>query len=146
MEETKHPGGRPTIYSEEILQKAEDYLSKCQDEEVEQEKKEGWTTYKIKAKLPTIEGLARHLSVNRDTVYSWCKEHQEFSDIIEDLRSEQADRLINMGLSGDYNSTIAKVLLTKHGYRDALDSDVTSKGKEVSTISIASKADSILDD
>jgi hypothetical protein len=112
---------RPTDYSEEILAKAEEYLNSCEDKEIEEEKKEGWITYRTKAKLPTIEGLALYLRINRDTVYEWCKVHQEFADIISDLRAEQADRLINSGLSGDYNPTIAKVLLTKHGYREGLE-------------------------
>lgn len=112
---------RPTIYNEDILKKAQEYLNSCEDEEIEQEKKEGWITYKTKAKLPTIEGMAGYLGINKDTIYEWCKVHEEFSDLIESLRNEQADKLINNGLSGSYNSTIAKVLLTKHGYREGLE-------------------------
>ena len=123
--------GRPTDYSEDILKQTNEYLESCQDEEVEQEKKEGWTTYKIKAKLPTIEGLASYLSIHKDTIYEWCKVHSKFSDLIEELRNDQADRLINSGLSGDYNPTIAKVLLTKHGYREGLDQ--TTNDKELPT-------------
>lgn len=73
---------------------------------------------RLKVKLPTIEGLAVYLGVHRDTIYEWSKLYPEFSDILEELRATQADRLMNNGLSGDYNSTIAKVLLTKHGYND----------------------------
>lgn len=121
--------GRPLTYSKDILDNAEKYLELCQDEEVEQEKKEGFVTYKIKAKLPTKGGLARHLGVSRDTLYEWAKEYKEFSYIMETLGAEQEDRLINSGLSGDYNPTIAKVLLTKHGYIDK--QDVTSDGKAI---------------
>ncbi len=60
-----------------------------------------------------------YLHVNRDTLYEWEKANKEFSDIMGELRAIQADRLVNKGLSGDYNPTIAKVLLTKHGYRDS---------------------------
>jgi len=119
--------GRPTSYSEAILTKTREYLNSCQDEEVAQEKKEGWVTHKIKAKLPTIEGLALFLRVNRDTLYQWAKVHEDFSDIMDELRQEQADRLINSGLSGDYNPTIAKVLLTKHGYREGIDQTTNDK-------------------
>lgn len=123
------PAGRPSEYSEEIIKKSNEYLESCQDEEVEQEKKEGWTTYKIKAKLPTLEGLANYLGISRETIYAWCKDKNksEFSDVIEKLRTEQADRLINSGLSGDYNPTIAKVLLTKHGYREGIDQTTNDK-------------------
>jgi hypothetical protein len=106
-------GGRPTDYSKSILKKTEDYIESCQDIEV----KKGLFT-KLKVRLPTIEGLAVCLKVHRDTIYQWEKEYPEFSDILEQLRAKQAERLLNMSLSGDYNSTIAKVLLTKHGYHD----------------------------
>jgi len=126
--------GRPTTYSEEIIIKTNEYLASREDEEVEQEKKEGWTTYKTKAKLPTIEGLALFLNIDKTTLYDWEKIHPEFSHVMSKLRSEQADRLINSGLSGDYNPTIAKVLLTKHGYIDK--QDVTSDGKAIKGNSI----------
>ena len=101
---------RPTDYNEKMLDKVKEYINSCTDTEVKN---------KIKVKLPTIEGLASYINVNRDTIYEWCKVHKAFSDIIESLREKQVESLINNGLSGDYNSTIAKVLLAKHGYRDA---------------------------
>ena len=113
--------GRPTDYSEEMLAKAREYISLCQDDEIERESKQGATVYKIKAKLPTKGGLARYLGVARSTLYEWAGQHQDFSDIMEELGAEQEDRLINNGLSGDYNPTIAKVLLTKHGYREGIE-------------------------
>lgn len=115
-----HPG-RPTTYSEEMLTKSREYIELCQDDEIERESKQGGTVYKLKAKLPTKGGLARHLGVSRDTLYEWSKHHTDFSDIMEELGAEQEDRLINNGLSGDYNPTIAKVLLTKHGYREGIE-------------------------
>ncbi len=72
-------------------------------------------------RLPTIEGLALHLKIHRDTLYSWEKTHPEFSDIMEELRQRQANALIHHGVEGRYNSTIAKVLLTKHGYREGIE-------------------------
>ena len=41
--------------------------------------------------------------------------------------SKQADRLLNNGLSGNYNPTIAKVMLTKHGYREGIDNTTNDK-------------------
>jgi len=114
--------GRPTDYSKEILIKTREYLDLCEDSIIEYHKTRGdkSDTYDriVKVKLPSIEGLAFHLKINRDTIYEWCKVHKEFSDIIEELKAKQAEELINKGLSGDYNPTIAKVLLTKHGYRE----------------------------
>lgn len=115
-------GGRPTKYTKEIIKKAEKYLSECIDttEQVITGESEKFTSYKekIKVNLPTIEGLAVYLEVHRDTLYEWEKEHDQFSDIIERLRGSQIKSLINNGLSGDYNPTIAKVLLSKHGYSE----------------------------
>jgi hypothetical protein len=70
--------GRPTIYSEEILAKSAEYLASCEDKEIERGTDER-PVYGIKVKLPT-EGLARHIGVNRDTLYEnfrkslnyWC--------------------------------------------------------------------------
>lgn len=116
---------RPTDYNAQIIQKAKDYLASCEDEEEQEiagESKKGTEFYrtKLRVHLPTIEGLALYIGVARDTIYEWEGQEgkEQFSDIIASLRQMQADRLISKGLSGDYNSTIAKVLLSKHGYHD----------------------------
>ena len=117
-------GGRPTEYSEEILRRSEEYLESASDGYKIVEKpyisKDGEVsqvlTVERVVKIPSIEGLAFHLGIHRDTVYAWESTYKEFSDIIEALRAKQANELINKGLSGDYNSTITKVLLGKHGY------------------------------
>lgn len=117
-------GGRPTDYSADIIKKAQKYLDDCVDERVIVYAGRGKRRYQVeghlKVRIPTIEGLAVYLGISRETVYAWEKDpsKKEFSDILAQLRAEQADRLVNSGLSGDYNPTIAKVLLTKHGYRE----------------------------
>jgi hypothetical protein len=127
--------GRPIEYSETILEQAQEYLDSCEDEEYDWTKTSGdkSTSYehRITVKLPSIEGLARHLKVARSTIYEWESKYPEFSDILEDIRAEQAQRLIEKGLSGDYNSTISKLILTKHGYSDKSETDVTSGGKPI---------------
>lgn len=105
------PIGRPTDYNEELLNKAIEYLESCDKE------------------IPSIEGLARFLSVARSSIYKWRDEHKDFSDILEDILAEQAKRLMNNGLTGRWNSTITKLILTKHGYSDKSETDVTSGGK-----------------
>lgn len=120
------PAGRPLEYNDEILTQAQEYLLSCEDKEIEKGS-EDRPTYSIKVKLPTIEGLAVYLKVSRDTIYDWEKKYKEFSYILTQLRAEQADKLINNGLSGDYNPTIAKVLLTKHGYREGIDQTTNDK-------------------
>lgn len=133
------PAGRPTEYSDEMLVKANEYLDSCYDDDVEQEAHEeqepqahGGSLRRIRkpeliVRIPTKGGMARHLGVSRDTLYEWAKQHQEFSDIMEWLGSEQEDRLINNGLSGAYNPTIAKLLLSKHGYVEKSENDLRVK-------------------
>lgn len=118
--------GRPTDLTKEVIDKANEYLLSCEDKEIERDE---WqrTTYALKVKLPSVEWLARYIKVSRSTVYEWRKLQtplwKEFSDIIEDLLAEQAEKLLNNWLSGDYNSTIAKVILTKHWYTDKSEID-----------------------
>lgn len=130
--------GRPTEYTEELLSNAREYLEKAEDEEEQQViglSAKGTELFKnkLRVNLPSIEGLALHIGISRETIYQWEKdpEKPEFSDIIGRLRAKQAKALIDKGLSGDYNPTIAKVLLTKHGYRDAVDTDITTKGEKI---------------
>lgn len=108
-------GGRPTDYSQEILAEAMNYVQQYANDEIKDKV--------LKVNLPTIEGLALYLEISRSTLYLWQKEHKEFSDIIEILQQKQAQALINNALSGSYNPTIAKVLLTKHGYTDKQEID-----------------------
>ena len=125
------PAGRPTDYNEQILQKAEEYLSNCIDEIEEYHKTRGdkSDTYEriVRVKLPTIEGLAAYLGITKPTIYDWEKIHVEFSYFMDKLRNIQADRLINNGMNGDYHPIIAKVLLTKHGYREGIDQTTNDK-------------------
>lgn len=120
-------GGRPTKYSEEILIKVQEYLDTCVDLE-----EDGEMHIKRKVNIPTLEGLAVYLKINKDTIQEWRKEHEEFSVLIADLLNIQASRLVNNGLSGTYNPTIAKVLLTKHGYREGI--DATTNDRDINVV------------
>jgi hypothetical protein len=119
---------RPTDYSPEIIKKTQLYLDNCVDDVKEFHKTRGdkSDTYEriVNVKIPTIEGLAVYLGITRETIYDWESQEskKEFSYITARLRSQQASELISKGLSGDYNPTIAKVLLTKHGYREGIES------------------------
>lgn len=135
-----HAGGRPSEYSQVIVDKAQYYLDSCVDEEVQQVigmSAKGTELYKPKlnVNLPTIEGLALFLGVHRDTLYEWAKIHPELSDTLQHIKTEQAKQLINKGLSGDYNSTIAKLILSvNHGMAEKTETDITSGGKALPTI------------
>jgi hypothetical protein len=105
------PMGRPTKYCAALQQKAEDY---CQNYE-----KHGDV-------VPTLEGLCDHLDIVKDTLYRWKEDIEDFSYVVEKILRRQCRGLINKGLKGEFNSPITKLLLSKHGYREATQIDSVS--------------------
>lgn len=125
---------RPIEYTTRHTELAIEYLDSCKDSYTERDK--------LKVKLPSIEWLARHfqkenIPVHRSTIYEWKETYPEFSDILEAILSEQAERLINSSISGEYNSNIAKLLMGKHWYSDKQEIDQTVKA-EVNNMSTTS--------
>ena len=118
---------RPTDYKPEYINKIDEYLK----EHVDTTKKilikvssKGSKEYMEKTivNLPTIEGFAEFIGVARKTIYNWKRDHKDFSDELEKIETVQLSRLINNGLSGNYNSTIAKLVLSaNHGMRERWD-------------------------
>ncbi len=98
------PASPPTKYTPKLLEKAQWYVDGGW-------KDEGDT-------IPTIEGLALVLGIRRETLWAWEKEpdKHQISNILGELKEIQARGLINKSLIGEYNSTIAKMLLSGHGY------------------------------
>lgn len=97
--------------------------------------------------IPTVAGLACYLGVSRSSVNKWAAEDKSeggFSDIVEGILSMQEFKLVNGGLKGDYNPTIAKLLLTKHGYSDKAELAHEHTGKDGAPVQIVTmKADDI---
>jgi len=122
----KNLGGRPRLLNEEVLLKAHKYIY-CEGEPAE------WANRGNV--IPTIEDFALYLRIARDTVYDWATKDRKFSDIVEAIRQEQASLLINKGLEGKFNSTIAKLILSgKHGYVEKSETDVTTKGEAIAQL------------
>lgn len=98
------PGGRPTIYSNELLSKCYEYLAKLPEDEV----------------IHSIEGLCDYIDIGKTTAHRWENEEgkEEFRAIMENVMRKQAKSLINGGLNGKHNPTISKLILTKHNYSD----------------------------
>ena len=114
---------RPSEYKEEYIGRVDEYLALNEDFVSEDLKK-------LTVNLPTVEGFAMFLDVSKKTLYNWEDEHDQFLHALDKIREEQRKRLLNKGLSGDYNSTIAKLILSSnHGMREK--SDVTTDGKEL---------------
>lgn len=113
-------GGRPTSYDpEKTLFMVEDYLEKYQDNN---------------ELIPTIAGLALHLGVSRATVNLWDTQDdkKEFSDMLEKIKARQELLLVSGGLGGTMNAAITKLVLSKHGYSDKVETDHTSSDKSMS--------------
>lgn len=119
------PAGRPKEFKEQYISLVDDYIQECEDA-FDKEKNE----YMVK--LPTVEGFALFIGHNKTTIYEWCKENEEFSNAIDKIKENQLNKLINKGLSGKYNPTIAKLLLSgNHNIREK--SDITTDEQKIET-------------
>lgn len=107
-------GGRPTVYGPEIIKKARGYLTSYKD---------------MGDPVPTVAGLACVLGTTRKTCHEWANQpdKSEFRDILDELAQRQERELIGQGLVGNFNAPITKMMLTKHGYSDKIESEVSGK-------------------
>lgn len=130
--ETKQKGGRKTDYLPSFCDEADIYIAKCQDsfEEFHKTRGDKSDTYErsINVELPTIEGFSQHLHCSRDVIYDWVELYPDFQQAIDRIKAEQKKRLLNKGLGGGYNSTIAKLVLSaNHNMHEKTESDVNVK-------------------
>ena len=104
-------GGRPTKYSDAMLEAAQDYVDG------------GYTT------VPTVAGLSLALNVTKSTVYKWGEEEgkEEFSDTLAKLQAVQENLLVSGGLSTEFSGTITKLMLSNHGYRETSATELSGK-------------------
>lgn len=108
----KHPGGRPTKYKPEYCQAILDYFNKSattvkQKTYVTKNGTEIVEEVEKANAMPTIEGFARSIEINTESVTNWVKDHEEFSDAYLRAKAMQKDILIENGLKGLYNSQFA---------------------------------------
>lgn len=125
-------GGRPSKYKTELCDKVDEYLEKEKDEYIEFHKTRGLKSDSfdrlIQVNLPTIYGFSKFIETPLSTVEFWGREHAEFLRALEKIKKEQELRLLENGLSGDYNSTIAKLILSSnHGYKERMDQTTNDK-------------------
>lgn len=104
------PAGRPTKYNELTLEVAENYLQNYESHG---------------DPFPSHIGLALALGIRNSTLYEWGKDPKkpEFSEMLERVLQKQHQLLVSKGITGEFNSNIAKLVLGKHGYKDRSESD-----------------------
>lgn len=100
-------------YSDEIIDKIYNYIDNYQS---------------LGDVIPSIEGLCAHLKIAKTTIFGWNREADkvDFSKALQELRDTQVRVLINRSLSGDFNPSISKMLLSTHGYIEKKQVDNTS--------------------
>lgn len=64
-------------------------------------------------------------------MYDWGNRSSEFMHILDGIAVTQENILVNNGLTGAFNAPVTKMMLTKHGYSDKIEQDVTSNGQTV---------------
>ena len=103
--------GRPTKYTPELLEAAHAYADGA------------WVL--AGDKVPTVVGLALDIGITKATCYAWAQEPDkaEFSDILKKVEGKQERELVNGGIAGDFNPAITKMMMTKHGYSDKIETD-----------------------
>lgn len=113
-----NPVGRPSKYAPDAIEKINKYLEEAIPENME---------------IPTVEGIALKLGINRDTLYEWAKVHPDFSDTLDKLKMLQKKYLINTGIFGgkEINSTIIALLLkVNHDMIETTRQELTGKDGE----------------
>lgn len=102
------PAGRPTKYTPELLEKAKAYVDEYES---------------YSHAFPSDIGLADVLGIHTTTLHDWKKDDnkKEFSYILDEIQRKQQIVAWDKGLKGDYNASLVKLLLGKHGYHDKAD-------------------------
>lgn len=108
-------GGRPTKFSQEMVEKAHHYIENFDSEEYGD-------------KVPSVVGMAGALNVAKSTIYLWAQDEETgFSDTLEYCEEKQHRVTLNNGLSGEFNASIAKLVMYNHGYSEKSEQKVEGK-------------------
>jgi len=104
---------RPTKYTRKLEKTANEYIDGGYLEEGEL--------------IPSHMGMAKVLGLAQRTLYAWSADGiGEFSHTLERCMSMQHLVLLNKGLASEFNSNIAKLALSNHGYSEKQWLDHTS--------------------
>lgn len=107
---SKNPLGRPTKYNDALQAEAERYVYE-------------WSSYD---NIPSRVGLCCFLGIAKHTSFEWAKLYPDFSATLQAVESLQEREAVNKGITGEFNSTITKLVLANHGYSDKIEQAHTS--------------------
>lgn len=112
--------GQPTKYTPAMNKRTLDFLSKGK----------------------SIIQLARHLQVNRSTIYQWAKDNKSYSDILETSKEySQAfweDELEKMMFNKEVNAPLAKLYFAnRFKWTDKGDADTNEDAKDAPSLNIS---------
>ena len=113
MDEPK-PFGRPTKYSQELLEKAAHYAE------------DGWK--EVDHPFPSIVGLCKVIQITSSTAHKWAHEDddkQEFSDTLKIIQDNQHLETLHGAMKGDFSAPISKLVLHNHGYSDKSQQEIS---------------------
>ncbi len=113
-----NPVGRPSLLTQDLKDRAREYLFSYEEQgDV----------------IPSAAGLACWLGIAKSSVYLYSDQDEEFSDTLSAIQAKQETVTLNNGMTGKFNSTIAKLVLANHGYSDKVQQDVTTNGKDITS-------------
>ena len=112
MTEENKAIGRPTLFNQELIDRAKEYVAQFMIPESEKNMENEVEV------IPSVAGLALYLGVSRSSLYNWGDENKEFLDTLASLQDVQEVSLLNGGLRGRFNAQISKLALANHGYSD----------------------------
>ena len=112
MAEENKAIGRPSLFNQEMIERAQEYVWFFQQPKSVEEMENDVEV------IPSVAGLALYLGVVRSTLYEWGKQNKDFSDTLASLQDVQEVSLLNGGLRGRFNAQISKLALANHGYSD----------------------------
>jgi hypothetical protein len=119
--DVKDKGGRPTKLTDELIAKAEMYL----------------TDYPSNDDIvPTVAGLACYLNIPRSSLYNYKGQDYRLLDTLERIEQLQEKMLVKGGLLGDFNPTITKLMMSNHGYSEKAQVDNVSSDGSMTPITL----------
>jgi len=135
MLKPKHAGGRPTDYSERMLEKTIQFFEhyeRSYDSPITLTHKDGTVEERMEERPnppPYRKDLADHLGVSLVTIWAWEKKHPEFLNAIKELGRDVQERcLVQNGTLGLYNAPFS-IFTAKNtiGWKDKTETESTVK-------------------